>query len=144
MIVREYIDARDRQAVVSLWKQAFGYSSPHNDPLFAIDQKLKFGDGLFFVATETDELLGTVMAGYDGHRGWIYSLAVIPGRRNHGVGAALLRQAESALVAKGCPKVNLQILDTNAATIGFYEKQGYIVEPRISMGKKLHPPAKPR
>jgi len=49
-------------------------------------------------------LLGTVMAGYDGHRGWIYSLAVIPGRRNHGVGAALLRQAESALVAKGCPR----------------------------------------
>lgn len=137
MIIREYIDAEDRDAAVLLWKGVFGYSGVHNEPSFAIMQKVELGDGLFFVATVAGNLVGTIMAGYDGHRGWIYSLAVSLQSRRRGIGAALLRHAESALIQRGCAKVNLQILETNADVVSFYEKRGYAVEPRISMGKRL-------
>ena len=135
MLVREYIDELDRSAVIALWKSVFGYSGSRNDPAFAIDQKLNVEDHLFFVASDAGTVLGTIMAGYDGHRGWIYSLAVRAERRRQGLGHALLQHAESALVLRGCPKINLQILETNAAVVRFYQKHGYIVEPRISMGK---------
>lgn len=73
MLIRKYLDKQDRHAVVALWKGVFGYSAAHNDPSTAIDLKVKEGDGLFFVAVDGQDVLGTVMAGYDGHRGWIYS-----------------------------------------------------------------------
>jgi hypothetical protein len=137
MLIRKYLDKQDRQAVVALWKGACGYSAAHNDPSTAIDRKVKEGDDLFFVAVDGQAVLGTVMAGYDGHRGRIYSLAVVPEARRQGVGTALMRHAESILSTKGCPKVNLQVGDTNGAVTAFYEKLGYSAEPRISMGKLL-------
>ena len=82
---------------------------------------------------------GTVMGGYDGHRGWVYSLAVVPEVRRRGVGTALMRHVERELAVRGCPKVNLQVLASNAATVAFYEKLGYSVEERVSMGKLLRP-----
>jgi ribosomal protein S18 acetylase RimI-like enzyme len=78
------------------------------------------------------------MAGYDGHRGWIYSVAVHPSYRNQGIGSALVSYAERALASKGCMKVNLQILQSNKSTSVFYESLGYAVEPRVSMGKLIH------
>ena len=140
MIVRGYIDAKDRKAAVLLWTNVFGYSAGHNDPSFVISQKIEANDGLFFIATDAETLVGTVMAGYDGHRGWIYSLAVSSECRKRGIGAALVRHAEEALVQKGCAKVNLQVIATNTEVVSFYEKLGYTVEPRISMGKKLESP----
>jgi ribosomal protein S18 acetylase RimI-like enzyme len=137
MMIRQYSDQQDRDAVVRLWQQVFGYASAHNAPAFAIDQKIAVKDGLFFVATADGAVIGTIMAGYDGHRGWIYSLAVKSESRGRGIGTALLRYAEAALRERGCPKINLQINDTNAGVVAFYEKLGYVVEPRISMGKKL-------
>ena len=116
----------------------FGPQSGHNDPVFSIRQKVTVRDGLFFVAVDPG-VVGTVMAGYDGHRGWIYSLAVLPELQRRGVGAALVRHAEEALIARGCAKVNLQVVASNSAVVGFYEKLGYSVEPRISMGKRLPP-----
>ena len=77
------------------------------------------------------------MAGYDGHRGWIYSLAVHPKQRQQGVGSMLLAFAEQSLVRLGCFKVNLQILETNEAVRKFYEANGFAVEARLSMGKRL-------
>jgi ribosomal protein S18 acetylase RimI-like enzyme len=137
MIIREYIDEQDRSTVIQLWKQVFGYPGAHNDPAFSIDAKRRVKDGLLFVAREDADVVGTVMVGYDGHRGWIYSLAVAPERRRHGIGTALMRHAEAALIERGCPKINLQVTETNAAIVSFYQKLGYVVEPRISMGKKL-------
>ena len=67
--------------VVSLWKEAFGYESDHNLPRLVIEKKVAFSDGLFFVALDDQAVIGTVMAGYDGHRGWIYSIAVSPNYR---------------------------------------------------------------
>ena len=82
-------------------------------------------------------MIGSILAGYDGHRGWLYSVAVHADYRRHGLGSSLVRYAEQALTALGCMKINLQITSGNDAVAGFYEALGYGVEPRISMGKKI-------
>jgi ribosomal protein S18 acetylase RimI-like enzyme len=126
-----------RTQVVRLWHRVFGYESPHNAPQFVIDKKLALGDGLIFVAEAGGAVVGSVMAGYDGHRGWIYSLAVLPEYRRRGVGSRLMRHAEEQLKLLGCPKINLQIMQGNEAVEAFYRKLGYQTEQRISMGKKI-------
>ena len=132
-----YRDRQHRAQVVALWQQAFGYDTAHNVPSLAIDKKLAVNDGLFFVATDKKAVIGTVLAGYDGHRGWLYSVAVHADYRRHGLGSSLVRHAEQALIGLGCMKINLQINSGNEAVVGFYEALGYGVEPRISMGKKI-------
>ena len=127
----------DEADVIALWTDMFGYTAPHNDPATVIRHKLAVQRELFFVATLDDRLVGTIMGGYDGHRGWIYSLAVGPEVRRRGIGTALMRHVERELAGRGCPKVNLQVLASNAATVAFYEKLGYSVEERVSMGKLL-------
>ncbi len=79
--IAHYDDDHHREQVVALWRFVFGYDTAHNAPDLAIDKKLAVDDGLFFVALDDGAVIGTVMAGYDGHRGWIYSLAVHPERR---------------------------------------------------------------
>ncbi len=132
-----YRDRQHRAQVAALWRLAFGYDAPHNRPELAIDKKLAVDDGLFFVATHDKTVIGTLMAGYDGHRGWLYSVAVHPDYRRQGLGASLVRHGEQALIALGCLKINLQINLGNDSVVGFYEALGYGVEPRISMGKKI-------
>ncbi|MFN3356202.1 MAG: GNAT family acetyltransferase [Pseudomonas sp.] len=132
-----YRDRAHRAQVIELWREAFGYDTAHNLPSLAIDKKLAVNDGLFFVATDKKAVVGTVLAGYDGHRGWLYSVAVRADYRRHGLGASLVRHAEQALTALGCMKINLQITSGNDAVVGFYEALGYGVEPRISMGRKI-------
>ncbi|NMZ41104.1 GNAT family acetyltransferase [Pseudomonas proteolytica] len=132
-----YRDRLHRAQVATLWQAAFGYDTAHNRPELAIDKKLAVDDGLFFVATDKTAVIGTLMAGYDGHRGWLYSVAVHPDYRRQGLGASLVRHGEQALIALGCLKINLQITSGNEAVVGFYEALGYGVEPRISMGKKI-------
>ncbi|AUZ49086.1 GNAT family acetyltransferase [Pseudomonas orientalis] len=132
-----YRDRQHRAQVIELWQEAFGYDTAHNLPSLAIDRKLAVNDGLFFVATDKKAVIGTILAGYDGHRGWLYSVAVRADYRRHGLGSSLVRYAEQALTALGCMKINLQITGGNDAVVGFYEALGYGVEPRISMGKKI-------
>lgn len=134
MPIRLYDDA-DREGVLALWKAVLPYDAPHNDGAASIDRKLRHADGLFWVATARGKIIGTVMAGYDGHRGWIYSLAVAPDHRGKGLGAKLLRVAEKTLVERGAPKINLQLIASNHAVVEFYRRAGYRVEERISMGK---------
>jgi ribosomal protein S18 acetylase RimI-like enzyme len=130
-------DLLHRAQVVALWKSVFGYEAPHNAPEVSIAKKLAVGDGLFFVAIDGHDVVGTVMAGYDGHRGWIYSMAVHPDWRKKGIGSALLGHAEARLSALGCVKINLQIIEGNESVQTFYSAHGYMKEKRISMGKKL-------
>ncbi|WP_103735480.1 GNAT family acetyltransferase [Pseudomonas sp. GZJR-8] len=132
-----YRDRQHRAQVIELWQQAFGYDTAHNLPSLAIDKKLAVNDGLFFVATDKKAVIGTILAGYDGHRGWLYSVAVHADYRRHGLGSSLVRHAEQVLTALGCMKINLQITGGNDVVVGFYEALGYGVEPRISMGKKI-------
>jgi ribosomal protein S18 acetylase RimI-like enzyme len=123
--------------VIRLWNTVFGYETAHNEPNRVIDSKLTVDDGLFFVAIDDGSVVGTVLAGYDGHRGWIYSLAVDPRSQKRGHGSALIREAENHLAMRGCLKVNLQIMEGNEQVRSFYGAAGYSVENRISMGKQL-------
>jgi len=132
-----YSDAAHRQQVIQLWKSVFAYETAHNQPSLAIDKKLAVHDQLFFLALVDGVVAGTVMCGYDGHRGWLYSVAVHPAYRKQGLGGALVRFAEQTLTARGCLKINLQITDGNEAVAAFYESLGYVVEKRVSMGKLI-------
>jgi ribosomal protein S18 acetylase RimI-like enzyme len=137
VLIRLFTPA-DEPAVVALWKEALPGTAPHHDPAASIRAKLADGGDLFFVAEADGEVVGTVMGGYDGHRGWLYSVAVSPAHRRRGVGTALIRHVEAALADRGCPKVNLQVLVSNAEVVAFYQSLGYAVEERISMGKRLY------
>ncbi len=136
-VIANYSNDHHRHAVIALWETVFGYETAHNTPSLAIDKKLAVADELVFVAVRDEEVIGTVMGGYDGHRGWLYSVAVHPAHRREGLGAKLVRHAENALIARGCMKINLQIISANASVAAFYEALGYSIEPRISMGKKI-------
>ena len=134
MEVREYHSA-DHDAVVSLWDCVFPNSTGHNEPRGAIERKVAADDGLFFVAADVGAIIGTVLAGYDGHRGWLYSLAVAPDWRRCGIASQLVRHAEQALSQLGCPKLNLQVRADNSEVVAFYKSLGFHAEERISMGK---------
>ena len=127
----------DRTGVIALWERVFPENPPHSAPAKMFDAKLAMHDEMLFVATEADRVVGTAMAGYDGHRGWLYTVAVSPELRRRGIGTDLVRHAVDALRAAGCIKVNLQIRATNAAVRGFYESLGFEVEDRLSMGMHI-------
>jgi hypothetical protein len=115
----------------------FAYSAPHNDPALTIQKKMAVQPELFLVAHADGKVVGTVLVGYDGHRGWIYSLAVPPAFRGKWVGSTLMQRMEQLLGGRGCLKINLQVLAANADIIAFYKTLGFSVEERISMGKVL-------
>ncbi|WP_345319716.1 GNAT family acetyltransferase [Novipirellula rosea] len=134
--MRRYEPA-DRDYVISLWDDVFPDSTGHNDAAASIDRKCNVGDGLFFVAEKNATVVGTIIAGYDGHRGWIYSLAVDPTQRRKGIGSMLVQHVEQTLSELGCPKVNLQVRSQNSSIVTFYHAIGYDTEERISMGKLM-------
>jgi len=136
--VRGYRDA-DRDAVVALWREVFPAAPAHNGPLEDLARKRAVQPELFLVASTGDALAGTCMAGYDGHRGWVHLVAVAPALRRRGIGAALMRRAEALLAERGCPKLNLQVRAGSPEAVAFYERLGFRVEERISMGKLLSP-----
>jgi len=134
--VRAYEDA-DEEAIVALWDARFVEPRPWNQPRELIRRKVGVARDLFLVATLDRRIVGAVIAGWDGHRGWLYHLAVAPDVRRRGIGSRLVRAAEALLQARGCPKVNLQILASNREVVRFYERLGFQVEERASMGKRL-------
>lgn len=135
-ITRRY-QPQDREPLLALWTQVLPASQPWNDPVAELARKLSQHDDLVFVAEKEGILIGAVVAGYDGIRGWIYRLAVSPENRRLGIGRQLLKQAESALLALGCPKVNLQVRATNSGSLEFYRRCGYLVQDHSSLGKPL-------
>ncbi len=135
--VRPYAPG-DREALAELWCRVFPDDPPHNEPNDVIEAKLKV-DSLIFVAEDNGRVTGAVMAGYDGHRGWLYAVAVDVTTRRCGVGSLLVKSAVAELKRLGCIKVNLQIRASNAAVVSFYESLGFKVEDRISMGALLTP-----
>lgn len=136
MEIRRY-EPSDFDDVKTLWEEAFPNDPPWNRAETAIPAKLAFQPDLFLVALEGGAVIGSVMAGYDGHRGWLYSVAVRQACKRGGVGTALVREAERALHALGCEKINLQIRAANEAVVQFYRALGYAVEERISLGRRL-------
>ena len=127
---------RDTESVIALW-QATGVTRSWNNPHLDIQRKLTVQPELFFVAVDGHDIIGTVMAGYDGHRGWLYYLASDPMRRGEGIGRALVTTAEDALLEMGCPKVQLMVRPDNADVLGFYDTLGYERFGTATTGKRL-------
>ena len=134
--IRAYENA-DHDDVVQLWRLVFPNAPARNDPVLNIRRKLQAGPELFLVASVDSRVVGTTMAGFDGHRGWLHLIAVAPEQRRQGIGSEMIREAEDRLAALGCPKVNLQVRASSPEAVGFYQRLGYAVEERISMGKVL-------
>jgi ribosomal protein S18 acetylase RimI-like enzyme len=135
MNVRPYQEA-DRLAVIGLWEET-GLAVPQNDPGKDIDRKMKVDPELFLVGEVDGEVVATVMAGYEGHRGWINYLAVKRSHQRKGYGRLLMEAAEVLLRQKGCPKINLQVRTTNRELIEFYSAVGYGDDHVIGLGKRL-------
>ena len=128
--------AADQPAVLALW-DACGLTVPWNDPRKDIARKMAEEPGELLVAVADGSLIGTSMAGYDGHRGWIYYLAVAERHRRDGVGLRLVTACEELLAARGCPKVNLMVRAGNADAIEFYARAGYARSDVVTLGKRL-------
>ncbi len=135
MKIRTY-EERDQSAVIALWREC-GLVVPHNDPAKDIARKLEVDRDLFLVGVSQHNIIATVMGGYEGHRGWINYLAVKPGEQRKGYGQQIMQAVETALRAKGCPKINLQVRNSNQAVIAFYNALGYSDDRVIGLGKRL-------
>lgn len=129
--------SQDTPAVVQLWQDC-GLSRPWNDPHKDMARKLSVSPELFWVGVDAQgQVMASIMVGYDGHRGWINYLAVHPTHQRQGHARQLMQQAEAALTALGCPKLNLQVRSGNEAVIAFYESLGYSNDQTVSLGKRL-------
>jgi ribosomal protein S18 acetylase RimI-like enzyme len=137
MAIRPFRRADEAQ-VVALW-QACGLTRPWNDPHKDIERKLAVQPELFLVGQREERVVATVMAGYDGHRAWMYYLAVAPGLQGQGLGSRLVQHVEGEMLARGCPKVNLLVRSTNAQVLAFYRKLGYAQDEAVPLGKRLIP-----
>lgn len=134
--IRAY-KAADEETVTNLWNEAFPDSPPRNDPATDIRRKRAVQPELFLVGELDGQLVATAMAGYDGHRAWVYYVAVAKEYRRRDFGRAIMSEVERRLREFGAPKLNLQVRSSNAEVVAFYERLGYTIEDRVSMGKKL-------
>ncbi len=135
MQIRPFVED-DGTAVVALWQDC-ALTRPWNDPLRDIARKLSVQRDLFLVGACGGRLMASVMAGFDGHRGWVNYLAVHPGFRRQGHGEALMHRVEQLLLGIGCPKLNLQVRSGNASVLAFYAALGYAPDDVVSLGKRL-------
>ena len=127
----------DESAVAALW-QACGLTVPYNDPIRDFHFALGKPGSDILVADDSD-IIGSVMVGHDGHRGWLYYACVAPSHRKRGVGRALVKAAEDWLAVRGVPKAQLMMRENNSEVAAFYERLGYEPMPRINMQKWLKP-----
>lgn len=135
LVVRPF-RSTDEDTVIELWKRC-ELIVPWNDPSRDIARKLRVNPEWFLVGLVEKRIVASVMAGYEGHRGWINYLAVCPDMRGRKFGRIMMGEAERSLRSAGCPKVNLQIRASNRAVIAFYERLGYSVDDVVSMGRRL-------
>ncbi|MDW5503082.1 GNAT family acetyltransferase [Pseudomonas lundensis] len=126
----------DFEEVITLWERC-DLLRPWNDPEMDIERKLNHDPELFLVAEVGGEVVGSVMGGYDGHRGSAYYLGVHPDYRGRGIANALINRLEKKLIARGCPKIQLVVREDNDTVIEMYEKLGYEIQNITSLGKRL-------
>jgi ribosomal protein S18 acetylase RimI-like enzyme len=141
MIVSEVTDS-DIETVIDLWRRC-GLTRPWNDPRTDLAQARVTPTSTVLVGHIEDALVASVMVGYDGHRGWVYYLAVAPQAQRGGLGRRMMQAAEAWLRARGAPKLQLMVRNTNAAAIGFYERLGLERQDVVTMGKRLDQPEGP-
>jgi ribosomal protein S18 acetylase RimI-like enzyme len=128
--------AADEAAVVGLWQDC-GLTRPWNDPHADFRLALASGAACVLLAGDGDDLLGAAMVGFDGHRGWIYYLAVAERARRGGIGGALMHAAKAWLRGRDCPKLLLMVREDNAAALGFYRSLGLEPQPVVTLGRFL-------
>lgn len=139
MKIRSFLQ-QDEGAVIRLWNEC-GLVRPWNDPKKDIARKLTIQPELFLVVEKEDRVVGSAMIGYEGHRGWVYYLAVDPSCQGQGIGQALMREAEDLLIERGCPKIQLLVRSNNVQVLDFYAKLGYETGDVLMLGKRLIPDA---
>jgi ribosomal protein S18 acetylase RimI-like enzyme len=137
MHIRSY-QPSDELTVIALWKEC-GLTRPWNDPRKDIARKLKVQPELFLVGVVSGQVMASVMAGYEGHRGWVNYLAVSRDHRGHGYGKKLMQWVEQLFLEAGCPKINLLVRATNSGIVEFYRSMGYVQDEAVSLGKRLIP-----
>ena len=135
LLIRPFLEGEE-EALVSLW-DICRLTVPSTNPFKDIARKLKVQAELFLVGYLEDMLIASVMAGYDGHRGWIYYFEVHPDFQARGYGRQLMENIENGLRELGCPKINLQIREGNDKVFSYYQKLGFVEEKRINMGKMI-------
>ena len=135
MQIRPY-QASDLAQVLALWR-ACNLTLAVNDPRKDIERKLAVSPELFLLGEFEGRVVASVMAGYEGHRGWINYLAVAPSYRRKSYGRLMMAAAEQLLDELECPKINLQVRSANAAVVAFYASLGYVIDDVVSMGKRL-------
>ncbi|MBC7415292.1 MAG: GNAT family acetyltransferase [Herminiimonas sp.] len=129
-------EAKDASQVVALW-HACGLTRSWNDPMRDIARKQLVQPELFLVLREGETIAATIMAGFDGHRGWVNYLAVAETHRGRGIGRALMAEVEQRLERAGCPKLNLLVRADNYAVLDFYTHLGYVADDAVALGKRL-------
>ena len=137
MEIRVFVEA-DTDAVIDLWNLA-DLTRPNNDPSLDIKRKMNDSPWGFLVAMEGKTIIGSIMVGYDGHRGWINYLACHPNHRRRGVAKSLMNEAKKLLLERGCPKINLQVRSGNESAVKFYASIGYLEDNVTSFGLRLIP-----
>ena len=135
--IRSYRETDNRE-VIQLWKEC-DLVVPWNNPQHDIARKRTVQSELFLIGLIKKEIITTAMVGYDGHRGWVYYLAVKPNYQQQEVGKQMMKEAENRLLEIGCPKLNIMVRTTNLDVINFYKAIGYKVDAVTSLGKRLDP-----
>lgn len=135
MDIQEY-ENKYKEAVILLWKEC-GLTTPQNNPEKDIKRKLHVDRDLFLIGLLGNEVVASVMGGYEGHRGWINYLAVKPEHQRKGYGQSIMQAVETLIYNKGCPKINLQVRTSNEAVIKFYTSIGYGNDNVIGLGKRF-------
>ena len=135
LLIRPFKEG-DEEALVSLWNMC-KLTVPWNTAYKDIARKLKVQSDLFLMGYLEDKLIASIIAGYDGHRGWINYFAVHPDFQQRGYGKQLMDNVENKLRELGCPKINLQIREGNDKVLSYYQKLGFVEEKRINMGKRI-------
>ena len=135
MLIRAF-DPADTDPVVRLWREC-GLVRPWNDPHRDIHRKMSEQPELFLIGEVDAAVVATAMVGFDGHRGWVYYLAVTPTSQGSGYGRAMMDRAEALLIERGCPKINLLVRAGNEPVMEFYRSLGYLEDKAVSMGKRL-------
>jgi len=137
LLIRPF-QSEDGNAVVDLWHQC-GLVVPHNNPQRDIQKKMQVNPEWFLVGELSGRVVATCMVGYEGHRGWINYLAVAPAHRRSGIATRIMKKAEEILADAGCPKINLQVRESNQSVIEFYNRMGFGNDRVVSLGKRLQP-----
>ena len=134
-IIRSYRES-DKEDVIQLWEEC-GLVVPWNNSQLDIERKQAVQPELFLIGLIHEEIIATAMVGYEGHRGWVNYLAVKPKFQRQGIGQQIMEEAERRLLKLGCPKLQVQIRNTNDGVVKFYRKLGYLQDEVVNLGKRL-------